>query len=88
MHQAADASRDLFELRCVFHEPAQQGIARNGGSEILPGIRELITELVKEFHPDAIVSKGLPEEFTEFATKRFREIQEAYETIRNEREFR
>lgn len=45
-------------------------------------------KLVKEFHPDTIVSKGLPEEFTEFATKRFREIQEAYETVRKERGFR
>ena len=42
-------------------------------------------KLVKDFHPDTIVSKGLPEEFTEFATKRFQEIQEAYENIRQER---
>jgi DnaJ like chaperone protein len=44
-------------------------------------------KLVKDFHPDTIVSKGLPEEFTDFATKRFREIQEAYEKIRQERNF-
>jgi DnaJ like chaperone protein len=43
--------------------------------------------LVKDFHPDTIVSKGLPEEFTEFATKRFREIRKAYEEIRKERSF-
>ena len=42
-------------------------------------------KLVKDFHPDTIVSKGLPEEFTEFASKKFREIQEAYEAIRRER---
>ena len=42
-------------------------------------------KLVKDFHPDTIVSKGLPEEFIEFATKRFQEIQEAYEAIRKER---
>ena len=44
-------------------------------------------KLVKDFHPDTIVSKGLPEEFTDFATKRFREIQEAYENIKQERNF-
>jgi DnaJ like chaperone protein len=44
-------------------------------------------KLVKDFHPDTIVSKGLPEEFTEFATKRFREIRKAYEEIRKERSF-
>ena len=44
-------------------------------------------KLVKDFHPDTIVSKGLPEEFTDFAAKRFREIQEAYEKIKQERNF-
>ncbi len=42
-------------------------------------------KLVKDFHPDKIVSKGLPEEFTNFATKRFREIQEAYDNVTQER---
>ncbi len=50
-------------------------------------IRKNYKKLVKEFHPDTIVSKGLPEEFTEFAAKRFREIQEAYEKVRKERHF-
>ena len=50
-------------------------------------IKSNYKKLVKDFHPDRIVSKGLPEEFTEFATKRFREIQEAYEKIRRERNF-
>jgi len=44
-------------------------------------------KLVKDFHPDTIVSKGLPQEFMHFATKRFREIQESYEKIRQERNF-
>ncbi len=50
-------------------------------------IRSNYKKLVKDFHPDTIVSKGLPEEFTDFATKRFREIQQAYEKIRQERNF-
>lgn len=50
-------------------------------------IKSNYKKLVKDFHPDRIVSKGLPEEFTEFATKRFREIQEAYEKIKQERNF-
>ncbi|MBN1832743.1 MAG: TerB family tellurite resistance protein [Deltaproteobacteria bacterium] len=50
-------------------------------------IKSNYKKLVKDFHPDRVVSKGLPEEFTEFATKRFREIQEAYEIIRKERKF-
>ncbi len=50
-------------------------------------IKASYKKLVKDFHPDKIVSKGLPEEFTEFATKRFREIQEAYERIEQDRNF-
>lgn len=50
-------------------------------------IKSNYKKLVKDFHPDTIVAKGLPGEFTEFATQRFREIQEAYEHIRKERVF-
>jgi len=50
-------------------------------------IKSNYKKFVKDFHPDTIVSKGLPEEFTDFATKRFREIQEAYEKIGKERNF-
>jgi DnaJ like chaperone protein len=49
-------------------------------------IKASYKKLVKDFHPDTIVSKGLPEEFTEFATRRFQEIREAYEVIRKERQ--
>jgi DnaJ like chaperone protein len=50
-------------------------------------IKSNYKKLVKDFHPDTIISKGLPEEFTQFATKRFQEIQEAYEKVRQERGF-
>ncbi|MGD8942437.1 MAG: TerB family tellurite resistance protein [Desulfobacterales bacterium] len=50
-------------------------------------IKSNYKKLVKDYHPDAIISKGLPEEFIEFAEKRFREIQESYEKIRQERNF-
>lgn len=42
-------------------------------------------KLAKEYHPDTIISKGLPEEFTNFATVKFQEIQEAYENVKRER---
>lgn len=50
-------------------------------------IKSNYKNLAKDFHPDTIVSKGLPAEFTDFASKRFREIQDAYEKIRKERNF-
>lgn len=50
-------------------------------------IKSNYKKLVKDFHPDTIISKGLPEEFIDFASQRFREIQEAYESIGKERNF-
>ena len=50
-------------------------------------VKSSYKKLVKDFHPDTIISKGLPEEFIEFASGRFREIQESYEKIRQERNF-
>ncbi len=48
-------------------------------------IKRRYRTLVKEYHPDRISSKGLPEEFIEVAEEKFREIQSAYEAIRKER---
>ena len=50
-------------------------------------IKRAYRKLVSEYHPDKIASKGLPEEFTKFAADKFREIQAAYEEIRNLRGF-
>ena len=50
-------------------------------------IKSSYKKLVKEFHPDTIIAKGLPEEFIDFASNRFREIHESYENIRQERQF-
>ena len=38
-----------------------------------------------EYHPDKIVSKGLPEEFLKFAEEKFKEINEAYDKIKEVR---
>jgi DnaJ like chaperone protein len=51
-------------------------------------IKSSYRKLVREFHPDAIAAKGLPEEFTAFAQEKFRKIQEAYENIKKERGIR
>jgi DnaJ like chaperone protein len=50
-------------------------------------IKKQYRNLAKDFHPDTIIAKGLPEEFVSFATKRFQEIQEAYEKIKKKRGF-
>lgn len=48
-------------------------------------IKKQYRKLVSEYHPDKIISKGLPDEFVKFANDKFNEIQEAYETIKKER---
>lgn len=51
-------------------------------------VKSRYRKLVREFHPDSIAAKGLPEEFTSFAQEKFREIQEAYENIKKQRGIR
>ncbi len=58
------------------------GVSSNAGDN---EIKKAYRKLVSEYHPDKIASKGLPEEFSQFAAEKFREIQDAYEKIRKER---
>ena len=47
----------------------------------MSAVKKAYRKLVSEYHPDKIVSKGLPEDFMTFAEEKFREINEAYEAI-------
>lgn len=51
-------------------------------------IKKRYRHLVQTYHPDKIASKGLPDEFTQLAQDKFREIQSAYDAIRQERGIR
>jgi DnaJ like chaperone protein len=48
-------------------------------------IKSRYRQLAKNYHPDMIHGKGLPKDFVTFASERFREIQEAYDTIMKHR---
>lgn len=48
-------------------------------------IKRAFRKLSIEFHPDTLAAKGMGEEFLPHATKKFREIQQAYEAIKKER---
>ncbi len=48
-------------------------------------VKRCYRQRVQEYHPDKIAAKGLPDEFTRFAQDKFREIQEAWEQIKNAR---
>lgn len=48
-------------------------------------VRAKYRKLVQDYHPDKIASKGLPGEFIAFATRKFQEIQHAYEQVMESR---
>ncbi|HPZ16328.1 MAG TPA: TerB family tellurite resistance protein [Sphaerochaeta sp.] len=48
-------------------------------------VKSAYRKLSREFHPDALAAKGMGEEFTAHATAKFREIQGAWETIKDAR---
>jgi DnaJ like chaperone protein len=58
------------------------GCERQDTDEI---IKRRYRYLVQTYHPDKIAGKGLPDEFTQLAQDKFREIQEAYEMVKKER---
>ena len=51
-------------------------------------IKSRYRHLAVEYHPDKIIGKGLPREFVELAETRFKEIQDAYEEIKQQRGMR
>lgn len=48
-------------------------------------VKSAYRQLVHEYHPDRIISQGMPQEFVEYATQRFQEIQTAWEQIKRQR---
>jgi DnaJ like chaperone protein len=47
----------------------------------LAEVKKAYRRLAAEYHPDKVVSKGLPEDFSRFAEQKFKEINEAYAVI-------
>jgi DnaJ like chaperone protein len=50
-------------------------------------IKRSYRELVSKYHPDKIISKELPQDFIDFASQKFKEVQTAYDTVRKQRGF-
>ncbi len=48
-------------------------------------VKRAYRKLVRQYHPDKLVSQGLPEEMMEMAKKRVREINTAYDLIKQTR---
>ncbi|HZJ89015.1 MAG TPA: co-chaperone DjlA [Sphaerochaeta sp.] len=48
-------------------------------------VKAAYRRLSREFHPDTLASQGMGDEFSAHATAKFRDIQEAWETVKTER---
>lgn len=59
------------------------GVAPTDSFEV---IRSRYRRLVKESHPDAMIARGLPEEAVQIASNRLATINEAWETLRAQRQ--
>jgi len=71
--------------RHSFRDPYQvMGLSRSADVET---IKKRYKELVAKYHPDRFIGQDFDEEFIDLATKKFQDIQAAYEEIRKERRF-
>ena len=58
------------------------GVTENVNNQIL---KKNYHDLVRKYHPDQLVSKGLPEEFIRLANERLSEINDSYDRITEHR---
>jgi len=49
-------------------------------------VKKAYRKLATEYHPDKIMAQGLPEDFHQFAEDKFKQINEAYESIMSSRQ--
>jgi DnaJ like chaperone protein len=50
-------------------------------------IKKSYRRLAREYHPDKLAAKGLPEDLTKYANEKLQAINEAYDLIREQRNF-
>jgi DnaJ like chaperone protein len=79
------AELDAFRSRYIGNTDnayAVLGLSSDADDET---VKSAYRQLVHEYHPDRIISQGMPQEFVEYATQRFQEIQTAWDQIKRQR---
>lgn len=81
------SSVDLENFKKQYIGSQEQAYAVLGVSPDTPTeeVRATYRRLVQEYHPDTVIGQGMPQEFVEYATKRFQEVQNAWDTIKRSR---
>lgn len=78
-------------VRAMFMGPAEPdpyeilGVDRNASNE---EIKRTYRRLIRENHPDALVAKGMPQEFVDLANQRMAAINGAYDRVEKQRGLR
>ncbi len=91
-HDLGLNDRDYQECRAVFGRPSASvgsayeilGISPDADEE---EIKKAYRKIAREYHPDVLQSKGLPEDFMTFAKEKLQKVNEAYDRIKKERGF-
>ena len=86
------SSHDYASCKAVFG--AATGLANSSAYEVLgltskatdDEVKQAYRQIARDYHPDMIQSKGLPEDFTKFATEKMQAANDAYARIKSERE--
>lgn len=95
LHPAEDALLRAAPIHIGLHGNVYETVKRQFVSDLshhyamlglqeganLGEVKKAYRKLASEYHPDKVVSKGLPDDFVQFAESKFRDINEAYESI-------
>jgi DnaJ like chaperone protein len=83
--QAGGGRRPATSVASLDQAYAQLGLTRKASDA---EIKKAYRKLVSQYHPDKLVSRGLPEEMMEMAKTRVRDINTAYDRIKQARGFK
>jgi DnaJ like chaperone protein len=95
LHPAEEALLRAAPIHLGLHADIFETVRRQFGHELshhyavlglensasLDEVKKAYRKLAAEYHPDKVVSKGLPEDFSRFAEQKFKEINASYAAI-------
>ena len=81
-----DQNYEILKSKFIKDTDKFYKILKCSKSDSLEKIKKQYRKLATEYHPDKIIAKGLPEEFVELANEKFKEIKEAFDQVKKEKE--